>query len=97
VFSNAVPDTWGTAQRNAVLDGPKYVDLDATIAKLFSISRTIKGEFRVDILNALNTPHFDRPSGNFDSANFGQITAVLDSNGGPPDQRAMRFGLKFTF
>jgi hypothetical protein len=97
VFSNAVPDTWGTAQRNAVLDGPKYVDLDATIAKLFSISQTVKGEFRVDILNALNTPHFDRPSGNLDSANFGQITAVLDSNGGPPDQRAMRFGLKFTF
>jgi hypothetical protein len=97
VFSAAAPDTWGTASRNGVLDGPKYVDLDATVAKLFTFSQRVKGEFRVDILNALNTPHFDRPSGNFDSTNFGQITAVLDSNGGPPDQRAMRFGLKFTF
>ena len=97
VFSAAAPDTWGTAQRNGVLDGPKYVDLDATVAKLFTFSQRVKGEFRVDILNALNTPHFDRPSGNFDAATFGQITAVLDSNGGPPDQRAMRFGLKLTF
>ena len=97
VFSAAVPDTWGTARRNAVLDGPKYVDLDATVAKLFSFSSTVKGEFRVDILNLLNTPHFDRPSGNFDSTNFGQITAVLDSNGGPPDQRSMRFGFRLMF
>ena len=54
---------------------------------------TASGNF----LNALNTPHFDRPSGNFDSANFGQITAIIDSNGGPPDQRAMRFGFKVMF
>jgi len=26
-----------------------------------------------------------------------QITAVLDSNGGPPDQRSMRFGFKLMF
>src|SRR5205823_4786856 len=74
VFSAAAPDAWGTAARNGVLDGPRYVNVDATIAKLFSFPGKIHGEFRADIFNVLNTPHFDRPSGNFDSPNFGQIT-----------------------
>ena len=97
VFSAAAPDTWGTATRNGVLDGPGYFNIDSTIAKVFSFSRGIKGELRADIFNVLNRPHFDRPSGNFDSPNFGQITAVLDSNGGPPDQRTMRFGFRLMF
>ena len=95
-FSSAAPDTWGTASRNGVLDGPTYKNLDMTLAKLLSFGR-IKGEVRADIFNVLNTPHFDRPSGNLDSPNFGQITAVNDSNGGPPDQRSMRFGLRLMF
>jgi hypothetical protein len=97
VFSAPAPDTWGNAARNAVLDGPKYVDLDATLAKVLSFSHRIKGELRADVFNVLNKPHFDRPNGSFDSATFGQIVAVLDSNGGPPDQRSMRFGLRLMF
>ena len=73
------------------------MNLDTTIAKLFSFPHGIRGEFRADVFNLLNTPHFNRPSGNFDSANFGQITAVNDSNGGLPDQRSMRFGLRIMF
>jgi hypothetical protein len=97
VFSAPAADTWGNAARNGVLDGPKYVNVDGVLAKVIVFSQRIKGEFRVDIFNLLNTPHFDRPSGNFNSSNFGQITAVLDSNGGPPDQRSARFGFRLTF
>jgi hypothetical protein len=98
VFSDAPPDTWGNARRNAVLDGPKYADLDATLAKLLSFSHNVRGEFRVDVFNVLNKPHFDRPSGDFNAkANFGRITDVINSNGGPPDQRSMRFGFKLMF
>jgi Carboxypeptidase regulatory-like domain len=97
VFSAAPPDTWGNAARNGVLDGPKYVNVDTTIAKLFSFPHGIHGEFRADIFNLFNTPHFDRPSGNFDSPNFGQITSIIDVNGGLPDQRSMRFGLRILF
>jgi outer membrane receptor protein involved in Fe transport len=97
VFSAAAPDTWGTAKRNGVLDGPKYVDLDGTLAKLFTFPHNMRGEFRVDVFNVLNRPHFDRPNGNYDSPTFGQITAVLDSNGGPPDQRSMRFAFRLMF
>jgi len=57
----------------------------------------IKGEFRVDVFNVLNKPHFERPNASYGSSTFGQIVAVLDSNGGPPDQRSMRFGLRLMF
>jgi hypothetical protein len=97
IFSAAPPDAWGTAARNGVLDGPKYKNLDMTVAKLLSFPHGIKGELRADMFNVLNIPHFDRPSGNLDSPNFGQITAVNDSNGGLPDQRSMRFGLRLMF
>jgi hypothetical protein len=97
VFSPPAADTFGTATRNGVLDGPNYFDVDLVIAKLLTFGHRFKGEFRVDMFNALNTPHFDRPSGNFNSPTFGQITAVNDSNGGPPDQRSMRFGFRLMF
>ncbi len=40
VFSSPAANTFGNAPRNGVLDGPRYVNLDATIAKLFTIGRT---------------------------------------------------------
>lgn len=96
VFSAPPADTWGDAPRNAVLDGPNFYNLDSTLAKLFKIGR-INGEIRADVFNVLNKPHFDRPGGSFGSATFGQITSVNDSNGGPPDQRSMRFGFRLLF
>ncbi len=76
-----------------MLDGPRYVNLDATIAKLFALPRGAQGEFRVDIFNLTNTPHFARPGGGFGSSTFGRITATE----GGADMRSMRFGLKVTF
>jgi len=79
--------------RNGVLDGPKFVNLDATLAKLFSFPHGVKGEFRADVFNVTNTPHFDRPNGTFLGATFGQITATAAGL----DQRSMRFGFRLTF
>jgi Carboxypeptidase regulatory-like domain/TonB dependent receptor-like, beta-barrel len=93
VFSAPAPNTWGNVQRNALLDGPSLVNLDATIAKLFALPRGARGEFRVDIFNLTNTPHFARPGGGFGSSTFGRITATE----GGADMRSMRFGLKVTF
>src|SRR4029450_12865068 len=72
VFSSPANNTFGHSRRNGVLDGPAYVNLDATIAKLFSVAK-VKGEFRVDIFNITNTPHFNNPNGTFLGATFGQI------------------------
>jgi hypothetical protein len=93
VFSSPAPNTFGNAPRNGVIDGPKFVNLDATLAKLFSFPHGVKGEFRADVFNVTNTPHFDRPGGTYLSATFGQITATAPGL----DQRSMRFGFRLTF
>jgi len=90
VFSAPPNNTWGTVARNGVLDGPKYVNLDATLAKLFSFKGRLKGEFRADVFNITNTPHFNNPNGAFGNANFGRITGTFG-------ERSMRFGFRMTF
>jgi len=91
VFSSPAANTFGNAARNGVLDGPKYVNLDATLAKLFSFGR-VKSEFRVDIFNVTNTPHFNNPNGTFLASTFGQITQTMNVS-----ERSMRFGFRMTF
>jgi carboxypeptidase family protein/TonB-dependent receptor-like protein len=91
VFSSPPANTFGNSLRNGVLDGPSYVNLDATLAKLFSVAR-VKGEFRVDIFNITNTPHFQNPNGTFLGATFGQITSTVAGS-----ERSMRFGFRVTF
>jgi hypothetical protein len=64
VFSSPAANTFGNSPRNGVLDGPKYVNLDATIAKLLSFSK-IKGEVRRHLQHpehaALQQPERDLP------------------------------------
>jgi len=91
-FSSPPPNTWGNAVRNDTLDGPKYVNLDATIAKLFSFPHNVHGEFRVDIFNITNTPHFNNPNGTYLATGFGQITSTVAGS-----ERTMRFGLRVLF
>jgi len=91
VFSSPAPNTFGNAPRNGVLDGPAYVNLDATIAKVFTIGRT-KGEVRADIFNVTNTPHFNNPNGTFLGSTFGQITSTIAGS-----ERSMRFGFRLMF
>jgi hypothetical protein len=89
VFSAPPNNTWGNAARNGVLDGPNYYNLDATIAKLLNLG-SAKGEFRIDIFNLPNTPHFNNPNGAFGNATFGRITSSFG-------ERQMRFGLRVMF
>jgi carboxypeptidase family protein/TonB-dependent receptor-like protein len=91
VFSSPAANTFGNALRNGVLDGPSYVNLDATIAKLLSFYR-IKGEVRADIFNITNTPHFNNPNGTYLGAGFGQITSTVANS-----ERSMRFGVRLLF
>jgi hypothetical protein len=92
VFSSPAANVFGNSRRNGVIDGPRYVNLDATLAKLFSAGKRFKGEFRVDIFNITNTPHFNNPNGTFLGATFGQITSTIAGS-----ERSMRFGFRTTF
>jgi hypothetical protein len=91
-FSTPANNTFGNAPRNGTLDGPRYINLDATLAKLFSFPGRTKGEFRVDIFNATNTPHFNNPGGTFLGAGFGQIQSTIAGS-----ERTMRFGFRLLF
>ena len=89
VFSAPEPGTWGNVERNALLDGPGYVNLDASIVKIIRVGDR-HGEFRVDVFNLTNTPHWGDPNGSLTSNNFGRITSSFG-------ERVIRFGGRFLF
>ncbi|MGH9384601.1 MAG: TonB-dependent receptor domain-containing protein, partial [Vicinamibacterales bacterium] len=91
-FSFAAPNTFGNVQRNALLDGPAYVNLDLSVAKWFRFSGESKAEFRIDAFNVTNRPQFDRPNGDFGNVRFGQITTTQANT-----ERAVRFALRVIF
>jgi len=90
VFSAPAQNTWGNVGRNSLLNGPSYVNVDATLAKRFRLPRGINGDFRIDVFNLFNTPHFNNPNGDLTNANFGRITGAFG-------ERQMRFGLRVMF
>jgi hypothetical protein len=92
VFSAPPPNTFGNVKRNDLLDGPAYVNLDASLAKWFQIKSDVKAEFRIDAFNATNRAQFDRPNGEFGNARFGQITTTQANT-----ERIIRFGLRVLF
>jgi hypothetical protein len=92
VFSFPAPNTFGDVQRNALLDGPAYVNLDASLAKWFKVKGESKAEFRIDAFNATNRPQFSNPNGELGNATFGQITTTQAGT-----ERVIRFGLRVVF
>ena len=91
VFSAPAALTWGNVERNALLTGPGYVNLDASIVKIIRFGSR-RAEIRADFFNALNTPHYANPNGSFGNANFGRVTGILDLT-----ERMIRFGGRFLF
>jgi hypothetical protein len=91
VFSAPAAGTWGNVERNALLTGPAYVNLDASIVKIIRFG-TRHAELRADFFNATNTPHYQNPSGSFGSGNFGRVTSII-----PLTERMIRFGGRLLF
>lgn len=92
-FSNPAPGTFGNLGRN-ILSGPGLANLDGSIFRTFSITERWKVQFRAEAINFSNTPHFNNPSGDITSPNFGRVTGV---NGAPNGPREVQLGLKVTF
>jgi hypothetical protein len=96
-FSLPAPDTFGNASRNLVI-GPRYVDLDLSLQRDFTVVHEDKLEFRFDLFNSLNHPNFNLPGriasfnseGAQASPTFGAITSAQDP-------RELQFGIKFLF
>jgi hypothetical protein len=81
---------FGTAGLNILLT-PNWINLDLSVLRKFPIRERLGLEFHADAYNSLNTPHFDTPSANANSASFMQITSAEQ------DQRTVRFGLRLVW
>lgn len=93
VFSSPASRTFGNIGRN-ILSGPGFANLDFSAFRKFSLTERAKLEFRFEAFNFSNTPHFNNPSGDITSVNFGRVTGV---NGEPNGPRQIQFGLKVGF
>ena len=83
-------DCYGTSGRN-IVRGPTWANLDLSVFRQFNVTEWLSTEFRAEMFNATNTPHFGNPNLSVTSSNFMKI---LGTDGNAP-ARTVRFGLKF--
>ncbi|MFN7927689.1 MAG: TonB-dependent receptor [Blastocatellia bacterium] len=78
------------------LRNPPIRNFDLSAFKTFSITETIKLQFRAELINAMNTPQwFNGPVTNPASGNFGKIAAGATAQSNLP--RFVQLALKLTF
>jgi hypothetical protein len=82
--------TFGLLGRN-IIRGPKQVETDLSIMKLFPVTESQHLEFRTEFFNLFNNVNWANPVNIASSANFGQIASTTT---GP---RVIQFALKYSF
>jgi hypothetical protein len=96
-FAAPPVNTIGNVGRN-ILAGPGVINLDASLARTFSIRERYKLQFRMDSFNFSNTPHYDNPNTTFGSSTFGQVTTAGGNYGnGHGDPRQFEVSLKLSY
>jgi hypothetical protein len=86
----------GTIQRNSV-SGPGFADIDLSGQKETKIFENLSFTIRADAFDILNHPNFGQPSGNVQSASFGQITGTRFATSDGGSSRQLQISGKFTF
>ena len=86
----------GNIQRNAGI-GPGFADVDLSGEKETKLFKGVKFTLRADAFDILNHPNFSQPSGNVQSATFGQITATRFATSDGGSSRQLQLSGKFTF
>jgi hypothetical protein len=88
--------------------GPGIGNLDASVFRTFGLSSTMNLQFRLEIFNVTNTPHFANPASNVGSVvynpdgsiralnGFGSITGT-NNVGREYDERYMRVGARLSW
>ena len=71
----STPGTYGNLSRNSFV-GPKRVQFDAEISRLFPLRESVKLDLRLEAFNVLNHPNFNNPNSTLNSSTFGQITGA---------------------
>ena len=86
----------GNIQRNAGI-GPGFADVDLSGEKETTLFKGVKFTLRADAFDILNHPNFSQPSGNVQSATFGQISATRFATSDGGSSRQLQISGKFTF
>ena len=90
-FSLSPRGTFGNLARTINLRGPGMANTDASLFKNFTITERFRGQFRLEALNATNTPLFYGPNVSFGSGSFGKITSQANFS------RQLQLALRFSF
>jgi hypothetical protein len=90
-FSTAPQFTFGNVSRTLPLRGPGQVNWDMSIFKSVTIMEKVKAQFRLEALNATNTPLFAAPNLSFGSSTFGKITSQVNFS------RQLQMAIRFSF
>ncbi len=90
-FSAAPALKYGNVSRTITERGPGVFNWDISLFKNFSIYERFKAQFRVEGLNAFNTPVFRAPNTSYGSSSFGKVL----SQGNFP--RFMQLALRLSF
>ncbi len=82
--------TYGNTGRN-YLYGPGFWNTDFSLFRHFKLTEKLDMQFRAEVFNLFNHPHFNNPSNSVTSGTFMQITSAQN------DERQFRFALRFGF
>lgn len=74
-FTQAASFTFGNLARTIDVRTPAHRNWDIGLLKNTMISENFGAQFRVEAINALNTPTFRAPNTTFGNENFGKITS----------------------
>jgi hypothetical protein len=89
-FAYPAAGTLGDSVRNS-LEGPGFWSVDLALTRLIRLASTQTFEFRLEAFNLLNHMNWANPTANYDSRNFGRITAIAGN------MRIVQFGVKYGF
>ena len=87
---------FGTAGVNS-MRGPGFANFDMSVFREFGLGGGRAVQFRMEIFNLTNTPHFANPQNSVNASNFGIISGTANSGREGIDERLFRLGLRLRF
>ena len=87
---------FGNSGRNQ-LRGPGMINADASIYRSFKVTERVGAQFRAEMFNLSNTPHFSNRRADVSGALFGALTGIANTGRDGIDERFVHFGLRVTF
>jgi hypothetical protein len=95
-FTNNPTGTYGTIAKGSFV-GPRYTDMDMSIARDFHVRETAYFQLRAEYFNVFNHTNFGDPTTSL-GGSFGEITGTTPQNGANAnDPRIAQFSAKLIF